>query len=134
MTTNFEQERADAYRRFANLPKPGQVLTAREILALDLPDSPSFNFKTAGRRGVIQTSHVTREAQLKVPWFADSLWRYKYTTKEWIPVFEFAGCKEVLLLKFLDLEIERDPFWNDDQGPKGWWATLKGHPRRQPDW
>lgn len=126
----------------ANYPKRGQVYTLRVIkTALKLDDSPHLGFwldlgedempTESGRTKVecvIQTSHVCSSDLLTVPGFADSLWRYRYTTSEWIPVFEYADEKSIR--EFVD--IEHSTYWYDlENNPNSQWVTPKGFPRRQ---
>ncbi|BAG41508.1 hypothetical protein [Ralstonia phage phiRSL1] len=110
-------------------PVRGTNYTLRQILSeLTLDDSPSLNFTVLGVDGVIQTSHVTEEQMLSVPYMADTVWQYVRTTREWIPIFTYVGNGD--LREVLDLELWKREEWEKDR-PKFWWATPKGFPRQQ---
>lgn len=108
-------------------PIRGRVYTALQVLKdLELLDAPSFCFEHEGGRGVIQTAHVSDEALLTVSGFANSWWRYRYTTNEWIPIFEFVPGLE----KISDLvDLVRIPEEDEKDFGDRWWATPKGFPR-----
>jgi hypothetical protein len=105
----------------------GRVYTAHQVLKdLELLDTPFFCFEHEGGRGVVQTSHLRDEELLMVPGFADSWWRYQYTTNEWIPIFEFV----LGLEKITDLvDLVRIPEEDEKDFGDRWWATPKGFPR-----
>ena len=114
----------------SNPPVRGATYSARQIFSqLELLDSPSLLFMAVGPDGklsrhVIQNGHMLNEEILAVPGFAETLWVYEYTTNEWIPIFSAVGN----ILPYVDVE----PYLTyTDEPPTKWWATLKGHPRKQ---
>lgn len=107
-------------------PVSGQVYTLAQIFNdLNLPDSPSLCFSYLVKGGVIQTSHVTHAELLAVPGFAESRWRYRYETSEWIPLFMYAG--EAPITEFVTIE----PWLADFPEAETFWVCPKGHPREQ---
>src|SRR5687768_13569600 len=73
-------------------PKQGHVYTLRQIIKdLDLDDIPALTFDYLGYETGLQQSHVTEEELLSDEDLANSVWKYRYTTKEWVPVFSYAG-------------------------------------------
>ena len=114
----------------ADSPFRGATYSAKQIFSqLKLMDSPHLLFMAVGPDGkmsrhVIQTSHMLDEDILAVPGFAETSWEYERTTNEWIPLFNAVGN----VLPYLDVE----PYLTyTDEPPTKWWATLKGHPRKQ---
>jgi hypothetical protein len=109
-------------------PKAGQVYTLAQIEnELNLDDSPSLSFRRIdGKRGLMQTSHLTKEELLSIPGMADSEWQYLRTTSEWIPLFTYVGVADPKTL------VDVEP-WEDDFGdqPDLLWITPKGFPRKQ---
>lgn len=105
-------------------PIPQHTYTLRELLQLDLLDSPALLFWHGNVRCVVQNCHLTEEELLSVPGMADTTWTYSRTTHEWIPIFV---CKHVdALIACVDIEPSKDRF-----DPKGHWVTPKGFPRAQ---
>jgi hypothetical protein len=108
-------------------PVQGRCYSLRQILTvLELTDSPHLG---VGEGFVVQDAHLTNEQMLSVVstddnddnMFADTMWRYMFTTSEEIPVFEAVYPKHVE--RFLDID--------------GTWVTPKGFPRENPmpeDW
>jgi hypothetical protein len=67
----------------------GAMYTLEQLLTeLDLPDSPSLYF--AKRSGVAYVQHSIFDYKefLAIPQWSKTVWKYKYTTREWVPVFE----------------------------------------------
>lgn len=93
---------------------------------LKLLDSPSLGIVINGRKSVIQNAHVLDDELLSIPKFADSLWEYKYTTNEWIPIFEYVG--QTNITEFVDYENEIN---FDGAVLESLWVTPKGFPREQ---
>lgn len=107
-------------------PQRGQIYTARAVYDLDLPDSPCLMVRIEGKQQPVQTSHVSDTELLSDPTFAGTEWEYRYTTNEWIPVFEYAGTTP--LNEFLTWEPYKDPYYAD----RGWfWVTPRHCPRVQ---
>ena len=109
-------------------PIKGQVYSLRNVIQdLELLDSPHLCFISKREQGeVIQTSHLTEEELLSVPGFAETQWRYLYTTYEWIPIFRYVGRVEELP-QYIDWESDID-------NPGHLWVTPKGFPREQYVW
>lgn len=109
-------------------PKKGYSYTLRQVLQeLNLEDTPHLSF-TKGVDQVIQNSHVTYDDLLLVPGFALTLWTYKRTTDESIPIFTWSEENAEPIEKFVDMVDLIDPFVER----KGvLWVTPKGHPREQ---
>lgn len=100
---------------FNNLPKQGTILTFAEIIGLELPDMPCFEFKINGHMGWIQTSHLTMEKEREFVELGKTKWKYLYTTREWIPVFKYADTvdlREVLDMEFVPMEDGQEAFWS----------------------
>lgn len=115
---------------FNNLPKSGAICTFGEIIKMDLPDSPCFEFKLDGITGWIQYSHVSIEKLETCEGLCATKWKYLYTTREWIPVFTYAD--ETDIRSVLDIELmDREKNYTPDSDPDTWWATPKGFPREQ---
>lgn len=109
-------------------PKRGVIYTLETICnVLDLRDSPSLGFTHAGRDGVIQDAHLTVAELLSVPELAETQWRYRYETSEWIPVFDYVDARPIT--DFVDVAPYLDCCDGTDTG--SWWATPKGFPREQ---
>jgi hypothetical protein len=132
-------------------PKRGGVYTLREVeIVLELRDSAHLGFwhdlgaawvcascanddddcpyvHNHKVQCVIQTSHVTRDDLLSIPGFADSKWKYRYETDEWIPVFEFVGTD---IQQFVNI-VPSLCDYNLDRDPNSQWVTPKGFPRKQ---
>lgn len=124
-----EEQQAQRKRMY---PVRGNWYTLHQIeKQLSLEDSASLSFEYKGREGCIQNSHLTAEQLLSVPGIADSKWRYRSTTNEWIPVFEYAD--ERPITDFVDLERWFDSDYNGggQYSDDVWWATPKGFPRKQ---
>lgn len=109
-----------------NYPVQMQIYTLAEVLELNLKDSPFLMVLANGRWSPVQTSHTTDAEMLSVPQFADSLWEYRYTTNEWIPIF-YAANSELVLAQCLDSE----QYVGEDAGVL--WVTPKGFPSAQFD-
>lgn len=109
-------------------PQAGVSYTLQCILQdLELKDSPHLGFigHTADgfeHRTVIQDSHVTQDEFL-ASGIGDTFWVYRYTTQEWIPVFEAVDSAEVC--KFVDITRDGSEFAE----PHHLWVTPKGCPR-----
>lgn len=114
----------DVMDNFDNLPKRGTILKFKDIIHMELPDTPCFEFSLDNEPGVIQTAHVSVEELATLTELGETEWRYRYTTREWIPVFRFHGDPETLR-NVLDIEPSTDEF------NPGWWVTPKGFPREQ---
>lgn len=106
-------------------PQRGATYTTREVLSLELLDSPHFGFCIDGRRTVIQNSHCSDEELLAQPGMADVRWEYIRTTDEWIPVFRAVDDAAVLAV----VDVEPSRYQYDDEGSM--WVTPKGLPREQ---
>ena len=103
------------------LPRQGAIYSLRQVLlSLSLDDSPFLNFMHKGKRCVIQDGHVSDEEMLNIRGFADSRWKYMYTTEEWCPVFEFMDAD---IEKFVSIEREYD---YDGSLTDGFYVTPKG--------
>ena len=109
-----------------NYPVRLQIYTLAEVLELNLKDSPFLMVLANGRWSPVQTSHTTDAEVLSVPQFADSLWEYRYTTNEWIPIFH-AVDSALVLEQFCDVA----PYLGEPEGT--FWITPKGFPREQID-
>jgi len=96
---------------------------------LYLRDSPCLWFSYKGIGCPIQTAHVGFGELLNVPGMAESVWRFKEETDEWIPVFHFVGSEEDIL-KLVDI-VEEIPTYHGQK--PGWWVVPKGFPREQYD-
>lgn len=115
---------------FENLPNMGTILTFAEIIELELPDSPCFEFKLDGLTGWIQDSHISIDKLKTCDGLMATKWKYLFTTNEWIPVFRYADDTD--LRTVLDIELmDREKNYTPDDEPDTWWATPKGFPREQ---
>lgn len=108
-------------------PISGVVYTLRDLLQLNLRDSPSLQIHWQGKVGDIQDAHVTEEQLLSVPGLAETQWRFIRTTHEWIPIFHAVEVEDVL--KCVDIEPYIDKY--ELLRNPGWWITPKGFPRSQ---
>lgn len=108
-------------------PRRGVVYTLRQILEdLDLDDFPALDFSSEFGRAVIQCSHVTDKQLLSVPGLAGTRWRYKYTTREWIPVF--VATDDAAVRDCVDVRNDFDELMQRQDI----WVTPKGFPRENP--
>ena len=111
-------------------PKSGAIYTLAQIEnALELDDTPSLYFpRIDGKRGSLQTSHLTREELLSVPGMAESEWQYMHTTEEWIPCFTYVGSTDPKTV--VDAEPVIDTYFPEREA-RDVWITPKGFPRKQ---
>ncbi len=113
-------------------PRRNEVFQFKELSQIVLSDSPHLCFflKVNGQRVrcVIQTSHVTDAQLLAVPGFADSLWRYCYTTNEQIPIFQYMD-PMIPITNIVDVEPSTDDF--DNELRLQCWVTPKGFYQEQ---
>ena len=101
-----------------NIPVRGATYNLRTIYQLDLQDSPCLMVMVEGRLYPVQDSHVTIDELLSVPGLADTEWAYRYTTEEWIPVFDSCSGQTAFFFDIQRLEAE-----------DSYWITPKGFPR-----
>lgn len=106
-------------------PKRGQIYTFEEMTRLDLDDSPHLCFTHEGKSSVIQDSCATNADMLSIPGFAQSKWKYRYTTHECIPIFQYVG--EEPITTWVTIEENLRAIDEDDQ----WWATFILFPQPQ---
>lgn len=66
----------------------GNIFTLKDLLALTLTDTPCLNISHENETYPIQTSHISEEELLSIEGWGKSTWVYKFTTSEWIPIFE----------------------------------------------
>ena len=104
-------------------PQAGKTYLLRDLVDLDLKDSPFLMVLVNGQRYPVQDSHLTVDELLSVPGLADTEWTYRYTTSEWCPIFYSSG----------DLEVESffDVKFLEEEGC--YWITPKGFPREVPE-
>ena len=104
---------------FENLPKRGDVVDFKFIAEASLPDSPCLMLS---RDKVVQESHIGDLTELlsEEAW-ANSKWKYRYTTDEWIPVFDLVDGDIHAMV-----DIARSK--ND---PNKFWVTPKTFPREE---
>lgn len=105
-----------------NYPVRNQHYSFEQIQSLILDDTPHLMFEHQRTSCVIQDSHCTTEQLMAVPGFAQLVWRYEYTTEEWIPVFKAVDVSAVL--QCVDIE-------DCLAEPGCLWVTPKGLPREQ---
>ena len=105
-----------------NIPVRGATYNLRTIYQLDLQDSPCLMVMVAGRLYPVQDSHVTIDELLSVPGLADTEWAYRYTTEEWIPVFDSCSGQTAFFFDIQRMEAE-----------DSYWITPKGFPREVPE-
>ncbi len=97
-------------------PVRNMIYTTAQVYELRLLDTPTLLcFGSA-----IQTSHLTDEEFLSVPGIAEIEWRYRYTTNEWIPIFELVEDQEDALRACVDIEPAID------ETARGDWICPKG--------
>ena len=101
----------------------GATYNLRTIYQLDLQDSPCLMVMVEGRLYPVQDSHVTIDELLSVPGLADTEWAYRYTTEEWIPVFDSCSGQTAF---FFDIQrcTEIDAYHIDPSRPI---VDLDGH-------
>jgi len=69
-------------------PIKGKSYTLKEIYTeLKLDDGPFLMILQKAEYHPIQTSHVKRSQLLANDDIANTIWEYRYTTNEWIPIF-----------------------------------------------
>lgn len=108
-------------------PKQAAIYTAKQILEeLDLMDTPFFRFHYNNEIQVIQSTHCGDAALLEVPGFAESRWRYEYTTDEWIPLFMLD--KDQDITAWVDMEPDNNPYVDNN---RIMYVTPKGFPDQQ---
>lgn len=107
-------------------PVPGQMYTAMQMYTeLKLRDSPYLRVRLPGVREYVpvQTSHLTTMQLLTIPGFAESLWKYQYETKEWIPLFLLESVEAAKLFDY-------EKHWDETYETEIFWVTPKGFPRQ----
>ena len=105
-----------------NIPVRGATYNLRTIYQLDLQDSPCLMVMVEGRLYPVQDSHVTIDELLSVPGLADTEWAYRYTTEEWIPVFDSCSGQTAFFFDIQRMEAE-----------DSYWITPKGFPGEVPE-
>lgn len=109
------------------LPIRNAEYTFKQICEeLNLKDTPFLRFHYNGEIQVVQTSHCTEEQMMALPFWAESCWRYQYTTDEWIPLFMFAKDQDIHAL--VDIAPMIDPY---AESPNVMHVTPKGLPEAQ---
>lgn len=103
-------------------PKYNTVYTFREIMSLELRDTPFLQFTYNNKNCVIQSSHITDESLMNIPGMSESKWCYEKTTHEHIPLFWYYD-DNIDILTLVDI-VEK----NDDET---YWVTPKGFTRDQ---
>lgn len=101
-------------------PKPGQIYTLAGISKLFLRDSPALCFYHNHVEVCIQDTWVTEEEVCKNPLLADSKWKYRLETDEWIPVFYYADDQRPITDLVTIEKSERD-------GNEHPWVCWIGH-------
>ena len=102
-------------------PVRGQVYSLKQVMEMQLPDSPFLTVYENGKSCPIQDSHITKEQLLSIDSIEETRWMYLYTTDEWIPVFLYAGHPVKQFTDFFKIE------------DKGEWITPIGFYRENPE-
>lgn len=110
-------------------PKSGTTYTFKQIVeVLYLRDSACLTFRENDMDQNIQDSHLSQEAMLALPHWADSRWTFRRETEEWVPVFTFSNDNAEFLDDLIDKEPEIDPH---AERPGVLWCVPKGQAREQ---
>lgn len=103
-------------------PVRGNVYSAKEILEMNLRDSPFWEVPTEFGYLPVQDSHLTEAELMGVEHWPESRWVFLLETDEWIPVFRYAkGQRPVSEL------VDMKPI-EDDHSSMELFITPKGKP------
>lgn len=70
-----------------NMLTRGQVYTLEQLESFSLSDAPFLMVEHEDHYYPVQTSHLTAEQLMNDLGWANTEWKYRYTTDEWIPIF-----------------------------------------------